>query len=260
MKTSILIVSHAKDIRWAKFCLFSIKQFATGFYEVVVAVPTADIGAFADTAQATGVRLVPFDQARPPLGHLDHEVQKCMADKYCPTTDCVMHVDSDCFFRAPVTPDTYFHDGKPVLLIQDFNNAGPARCWKASTEKALGHAVKYETMRRHPAVHYLGVYENLRDAVSRAHRCHFSQYVLSQPTNPIGFSEFNCLGQIALLPQWRDRYTVINVDFAPYPQSPLVQFWSHGPLESYQDVFIDGEKHHVIPLSFMASALAKERQ
>jgi hypothetical protein len=76
--TSILIVTYAKDMDFLRYCLKSIAQNASGFQEVVVAVPSTERGLY-DWVKRTA-RMVYFDEV-PGKGMLSHMAMKCRADE-----------------------------------------------------------------------------------------------------------------------------------------------------------------------------------
>jgi hypothetical protein len=256
MKTGILIVTHIKDCAWLQYCLRSIKKFATGFAEVMLVVPCDELSHFVAEARTFECRVAGFDQAPPPYGHLDHQVQKCLADSHLSDCDFILHLDSDCMFIEPVTPDDYFVDGKPVLLLQSYKSlSADVQGWKAVTEKALGIETPFETMRRHPAVHYKTIYQPVREAVAAEHGMRFRKYVLAQKaTFQYGFSEFNTLGAwvVANCPT---KYQLIDVGTMPRPKDKLVQFWSHSPPGKPQNVYINSKLETIIPADYAEKVL-----
>lgn len=232
-RVEILIVSYAKDIQWLLHCLNSIKKFASGFSQVTVLHPLQEGAQFYTLPKQYGVRLMNYKRVNQASHwHLDHQRMKCRADEVCPGCEFIVHVDSDCVFTEHVTPDDYFVDGKPVLLIQPYSTfTGEVPPWKESTHTAIGNDVKYETMRRHPAVHHRGLYADLRKRVEEHTGMSFDRFMLTRkPDFPWGVSEFNILGQIALSDQWKDRYHFIDTSSEAPPHSKLTQFWSHGGL------------------------------
>lgn len=202
-RVEIFIVTFGRDVGYNKYCLESIKKFATGFTGVTVLVPSEDKDAFMPQCKKYGASLRTFKAAPEPLSFLDHEVQVCKADTWCPKAHFILHIDADCIFTAPVSPDDYFVDGKPVLWIEQFESfrtTDPTRyIWKAVTEQALGWDVGYETMCRHPAVHPKFLYPQVRAHIEKTHAMEFKAYVLDQkPDFPHGFAEFPTLGAYAL--------------------------------------------------------------
>lgn len=253
MKVSILIVSHAKDLEWLGYCLKSILKFASGFHKVMVAWPRLEQDCLCGKLQAPfNVRL--FYEAQSPLGQLHHQVQKCCADVYCPDSDFVVHVDSDCIFTEPVTPADYFVNDKPVLLYRPYSTCPPGTPWQAPTERALGFSCPLETMQRHPAVHYRYTYEDVRAKVEEVHRTPFAEYVLScKPDFPQGFTEFNTLGSYVMR-YYPHAYHAIDVSKNPHPHSKLMQFWSHGPMDQPQDIWHEGRQMRIVPIEEIRKA------
>lgn len=247
----ILIVSYGKDIPWLEHCLNSVRKFASGFGETTLLVPRSEAPMFMRFPKSHGVRVMWYDRTtNAKLWHLDHQRMKCRADEVCPAAQMILHVDSDCVFTEPVTPQDYLHDGKPVLLVQPYSTMGKdVPPWQRCTAAAIGWEVTHETMRRHPALHHKGIYGDLRRRIEAVHGCSFDRYVLGcAPTFPWGFSEFNAIGQIALSEQWRERYHFIDTSKEDPPHSKLRQFWSHGgfrykernpdgSMETAEDVF-----------------------
>lgn len=227
----ILIVTYGPDAPFLDYCLKSIQKFATGFAGVTVLAPYSDAALIGPLCDKYGAHMKNDYRSKPPLGFLDHMVAKCFADEWCPDAEFILHVDSDCVFTEPVTPEDYFVDGKPVLLIEPFSKIGPGN-WKPVTDSVMKIDSKYETMRRHPAVHYRDVYPALQRHVEAAQQMGFRDYVLTRKSDfPWGFSEFVALGQIALSPERRDRYHFIDLSQESAPKHKLHQFWSKWGLD-----------------------------
>lgn len=248
MKTEIYLVSFAPDAQWLDYALRSIVKFAHGFSGTTVVAPRTDQVVLGELCGRWNAMLVPFDEAPAPLGHLDHNVMKCSPDLVCdPGVDFFCHMDSDCIFTEPVTPEDYFIQGKPVLLIEEYARLGSAVPWKPIVDASLKVDSKYETMRRHPAVHYRGLYRDLRDHVERVQGKPFRDYVLQQrPTFPCGFCEFNSLGFIALTGKWSEQYHFIDVGASPAPYNKMKQFWSK--TSPYDLQLVDGKLQRPIEI------------
>lgn len=262
MTTEIFIVSFRRDFEYLKFCLRSIVKFATGFSGVTVLVPDQDYQLaeqlFIDlNADFKFPATLAHGAEWPERGHLWHICQKLRSDEWCPKADFICHLDSDCVFREPVTPDDYFVDGKPVLLIEEYaglEKQFPGFPWRRCVEKALKEPVKYETMRRHPMVNPRGLYPAVRNLVESRQGMPFDEYVIAQRwTFPAGFADFNTLGAVALMPPWKDQYHFIEVGGdRKWPHSKLIQFWAHTGLEIPQDVWVDTTLHKgVKPIELM---------
>lgn len=244
MKTDLFIVSCLKHRHWLEYCLASITKFARGFERVVVLVPDTEGPAFSELCLKHNAHL---RVGREPAGkgHLWQCLQKCRADEHCAGADFVMHLDSDCIFRQPVTPEDFFQDGKPVLLIEEYASLEkqfPGFPWRPVVEATLGRPVRYETMRAPGMVNPIGIYADVRQAVVRAQDEPFDDYVLScQNQFPQTFCEFNTIGAIALEEPWVHRYEVRDVVGDGWPAQKIIQGWSHATLDQPVSISLDGK-------------------
>ena len=226
MTTGIFIVSYPPDLEFLDYCLKSIQKFCTGFNEVVVHFP---VSAHAVNRQGKIARFVMENRSvDKPFNH--HQAIKCNAEKYM-DSDFILHVDSDCMFLKPTTPEDYFVDGKPVLMAHPFDHLkdfAPQRYhWRECVQNALGFDPVVETMCRHPAVHYRGLYPQLRSFMAELHKVPFNDYVLAQKEaqNILGFTEFPTLGAFA----WKfrhDDYHWIDPTKEPWPDEHVHQYWN----------------------------------
>lgn len=225
----IFIVSYAKDFKWLNFNLRSIRKHARGFRGVTVLVPQQDAQMAIQFCAPFGAAVATFKE-EPGKGFNHHQAMVCHADLYANGAQYVLHTDSDCIFTESVTPDDYFTDGKPQLMIERYDRVlgggtPDQAIWKDPTERALGFQCDFECMRRHPAVHPVDLYIHFRAYMNTQHG-DFVQYVLSQKNDfPQGFSEFNALGAFALA-RFRDRYAIIEKGKDPEPKNKLEQSWS----------------------------------
>lgn len=203
---------------------------------MAVVVPVQDKGLFEPMAQQHSTQETPITvrtykpNAGAEFNH--HQAMKCYADIWMPRSQYVLHTDSDCIFTEPVTPTDYIVNGKPILLKErysNFNNEGPA-CWQKPTEEALGIQCLWETMRRHPAVHFIDIYPMLRAHIEVMHSMPFTEYVVTRGTGGypnLGFSEFNALG--AFVDRWfSSKYHIIELPSENIPSAKLSQAWSWG--------------------------------
>lgn len=239
-KTAIFIVTFYKDAEWLKYCLASIKRFATGFLETVVVFPDRDVDVLQPICEESGIDNIMVDTFTEAEGKgmINHMAIEMLADEYC-FSDYVLHLDSDCIFTEPVTPGDYFVDGKPVLLIEHYDrfiDRYPTILqWKVTSEKALKFKCEFECMRRHPAVHRRDLYPRVRQRIEKAHGMPFLEYVLSvKPTFPQGISEYNVLGAYAHK-EMHDFYHFVDLATDMRPKDKIVQFWSHGGLDRPTD-------------------------
>ena len=265
MRVSILIVTFERDFLWLKCCLKSIAKFATGFHEVIVAIPEET--PFNTMSWLFGVfpkltlRLAPFEDW-PGKGFVRHMDRIMHADEICPDSDFILHMDADCIFTEPVRPDDYFVDGKPVLItapyewiVRKFNNPHHLR-WRDAVVNAIGGSSGREGMRRHPAVHHPRVYHMARALIEQYTGKPVSEHIRgTQETFPQGFAEFPTLAEVAWR-HFRSDYHWIAQETDPWPTDKLLQFWSHGPIDKPQNVWQGGELHVMTPLEVFNRLIA----
>lgn len=252
-KTDIFIVTFAGDCgfrtdekmrqvdcNWLRYCLHSIKKFASGFNSTVVLCPDRDIDVIEPVCREWGPDNTIIELFTEPeeKGMLAHMAMECSADQFC-QADFTLHIDSDCIFAEPVTPADYFVNGKPVLLMEEYERFrgryDAILRWKETSEAALGWTVTHEFMRRHPAVHYRSLYPQVRKAVEAKHKKPFWDWAISgQNSFPQSWSEYNVIGAVA----WklmRDKYHWIDLATDIRPKDKILQMWSHGGLDRPTD-------------------------
>lgn len=261
MKTDILIVTYAKDFPWLEYCLQSIGKFARGFSMVTILVPDED---YVRARSLATKHDLPFKahvvagKEWAAAGMVWHMAQIMRADEWCPEADFILHLDPDCIFTEPVAPQDYLKDGRPILMHASFHwlitcQQANLRMWKEAAERALGWEVTEETMRRHPAVHYRWLYKKAREYIEKHTGQPCDDYIRSCRNEfPQGFAEFPTLGAVA----WRHHhadYAWINQERDPFPDSKLVQFWSHSPPHIPQSPTYKGHPFECTPESLLAS-------
>lgn len=252
MRVEILIVTYAKDIPYLVHNLRSILKFASGFSGTTLVVPNDEYKLFYGYTGTCKVKHYERTEDRSKW-QIHAQVQKCMADKYCPDADFILHTDSDCIFTEPVTPNDYFLNEKPVMLIEEYSRL-KGDPWKATVDKALEIDAKYETMRRHPQVNPRSIYPLMRLRVQGKHKMSFEQYVLNQRGEfPFGFSEHNTIGAYAL-EFFPYMYHWIDLAKEKAPKEKLRQYWSHSPPDKPQGTPHD--KDQCIPLQEINRILA----
>lgn len=245
MNCALLLVSYAPDAGWAEYCLRSIQKFAREFSSVTVLVPQPHRVVFDKMCQQYGAILRSYEVMKD-REFLHHEVCKLEADLWCPQgTELVFHIDSDCIFTEPVTPETYFYDGRPTLMRERYSDLEKTQpdhyFWKHGVEAALRFQTDWQTMRRHPGIFFTKHYKALREHVEAGYGMPFAQYVLLQKsTFPWGFTEFPTMGAYAI-EKFPDAYSMMTVveggkrvlwtdragvETEKVPPAPLKQFWS----------------------------------
>lgn len=242
MRTGILMVTHANDIAFAVHSFESVRKFASGFVRKVVAVPLEDERTFLEAARPFGWAVVPFYQY-PGKGFLEHMLAKCEAHTFLWDCEAILHLDADNLFTAPVTPEEYICDGKPILWrerYEDFRNTqGTRYSWKTCVRNATGIDPEFETMLRHPSVHLRRVYEKTREVIEAHTGMKMRDYILScRNEYPQTFAEFPTLGAIAIA-HFPELYSFVTKEGDKWTPNPgpekLFNFWSHGGLEHIND-------------------------
>lgn len=265
MNTEIFIVSFGRDFPYLEFALKSIGKFASGFAGVTVLVPDTDLQGL--LAMPKPIELLSMFRARafaewPGKGMLHHELQIVYADQWCPEAEFITHMDSDTIFTAPVTPETFITNGKPILQYERFDSIGKRHGgvmeWKRVTEWCLPIPVEFETMRQHGATYHRGLYPRARQLMTDKTGMAVDEYIKSQGNAfPQGFCEFVTLGNVAMF-DFPDRYHLVDCAGKPNPDKgvfPIIQTWSHGAIDKPQDIWIFGERRTVIPIEIFREYL-----
>jgi hypothetical protein len=213
VKSELFLVTYAKDYDFTSYTLRSIAKFSRGFAGITIVVPTHDEARFRSLAKKHDCNLRSYFESES-KGFLHHQVCKCEADLWCPRDrDLIFHIDADCVFKEPFSPETFLRSGKPILVrerFDDFKHYAARYSWKQCAEYALGVEMEWETMVRHPGVFWRDLYPRLRAHVEQRHHYPFTQYVLLQRNEfPQSFAEFPTLGGYALAFD-KGRYSVIT--------------------------------------------------
>ena len=244
MTCDILIVSCVKHFPWLRYALLSCKRFATGFRQVKVLVPEEDLPAMSpllsELSQKDGIGIrVQCYEDWSGKGFLRHEHVIMCSDEFT-DADFIYHMDSDCMFVEPTTPEDYIVDGKPVLLYGSYHwlvteHQANLGMWKDGVEKAIGGTSLNEFMRRPQIIHVRKVYAKARECIEAHTLQPCADYIRScEEAFPQGFCEFNTLGEVA----WRyfhGDYYWPNQGLGEFPKPhKVVQFWSHAPVDQPQ--------------------------
>jgi hypothetical protein len=187
----IVVRSYYRDLQWLRYCLRSVEHFCSDFRRTLVVVPESCRERISRSQFNSVETVFCPDYADDYLGQ---QVTKLYADTIT-DADYILHIDSDCTFHKPVRPTDFFSHGRPELMITPnaFFHVNPP--WQRETERALGFAVEYDYMRRHPHVYPRWLYGELRDYIRAHHGRELADYILAQ--GPMGFSEFNAIGALA---------------------------------------------------------------
>jgi len=260
LKTEVLIVTHAADVKFLRFCLLGIKKNASGFSGVTLLVPAAEHAVFKDIPQWVNVQT--FDQV-PGKGVMHHVLKKCRADEICPNADAIMHVDSDTIMWLPCTPADYMPDDKPIIVRERYSTITNTNrhVWKKNVFRALGINTEFDTMVRHPNVYLRDLYPLMRSEVEKHTGKPFDEFAMSGRNEfPQDLQEFEVLGSTAIH-YCPEKYTMVDYNHdrdgrecgvpheTPFqylyrnPRDRFVECWSHGGIERYRNdlsSFING--------------------
>lgn len=220
LTADIFIKTYPPDYAWLEYCLRSIEKFATGFRKVVIVAPDEE-----GPLNSTLPTLITLPEKGD--GYLGQQVEKLYADQHT-HAELFLFLDSDTIFTRPVTPQTYFRDGKIVWMMTPWEKTNTP--WRPIVEKFMGQPVEYEFMRRHPTVAPSWLLADVRNFCVRQHNMPLDQYVMSQPHR--AFSEFNCLGAFAYAFH-RDKFFWVNTEEVPeseWPELTVLQKFSWGGL------------------------------
>lgn len=237
----ILIVTFKRDIDFLKYCLRSIKKFATGFAGVTVVVPKHERASFL-WVNKQGCKLMAVDE-QPETGFLNHMACKCEADLFC-TADYILHLDADTIFKEPVTPLDYFNQDRPVLLcrpyasVRDKNHAQ----WQSRASNALGSPVTHDFMVTNVLINPLSTYPAMREFISGVQGKSFRNYVMSgRREYPTDFAEHPTIGAYAAKFQ-AERYCIVDIGAGERPPLKTLQSWSKSGID-FKFKWQDGEEH-----------------
>ena len=215
---SISYVTFKRDLQWLDLSLRSYQRYCKSFARTIITVPCDQAADFMYLEKKYGTSDHPVwvrgFMEYPSKGFVHHLAMKMSADITDPDSSHILHMDPDCLWCKPTTPDDYFIDGKPILVIEGYDvvnlyHKGRYN-WKQVTEATLGFKCLFETMCRHPAVHDRDLYPAVRAHLEKVHRTPFMDYCIRCKNSfPQGLGEFNTLGSYALkfMP---DKYAFID--------------------------------------------------
>lgn len=256
MTHQVLIASYQKDFIWLGPCLASLNKFSNGFLPPVISVAPDDaVGAheIVNRHYPEATVRVHCDERGKTKGNLRAQLSMMNGDKLCPAADYIWLVGSDCIVHSEFSPEPFFRDGLPVMLVNSYEHLFkfvPRACilpWQDGVERSLGFRPDFEYMRRLPLMYPRDLFRMTREAVSARHACDFTDYVYEvhsktdkgERSDSSNFSESNLLGAYAHKYEPGMFYWYnLDTQYNPIP-NPLIQFWSHGGLDTVADVRFD---------------------
>lgn len=221
MNTDIFIRTYEGDAKWLRYCLRSLRKFASGFNETIIVCPEGSAHAIQPLAEEFGARFHTCKQLHPD-DYVGQQATKMLADTWC-NSEFICFVDSDVVFTRPASPADSFRDGKIWMLKTKYSTISCP--WQPITESAVGFAVQFEYMRRFPLTYPTRLLPMVRCHIEATHGVPFAQFIRSIPGRCL--SEFNVLGALAdnlALEEflWMDTAT------CALPEAFSKQFWSWG--------------------------------
>lgn len=249
--TEIFIATYWKDLPWLELALMCIQRHCTGFQGITIATPNPNPDGkwispvWFDDMQARGnIRITAryYDEV-PGKGMVQHMVKMAEADQIVPAgTKYVLHMDGDCMFRMPTTPEHYFWKDKPYYLIRSWSSLGVSDprhpisktvsdCgqWKNATDIQLGWDTEWYTMCMNTAALPIEFYKPYREHIAQVHKRPFDDHMLAGRNEwPQSSMDWTSMGAFAHR-FMRERFTWFDVcDGTPYPVDRKKAYWSHG--------------------------------
>lgn len=269
MKHQILIASYTRDFIWLEPNLKSLRRFCDGFLPPVISVDGQDFfEARKLVARAYPGATVVQKDGRRGQGFMRAQISMMQGDLLCPEADYVYLVGSDCMAWTRLSPDYYFHKGKPAMLYNSRKyfedaHAGHPIQWMDSTAEIVGFPVNGEYMRRLPIVYPKELFAPVRKHVEGVHRMPFEEYIYKRNSQGGPVSESNILGAFAW-EKMHELYTWVHADGTPeyweyrsnHPD--IIQFWSHGGLDRPAEASVNyshGNTHGKSPRQVMRDIL-----
>jgi len=209
---SIFIRTYKNDIKWLNYCLASIHKNLKGWDEIVICIPTGQQHLL---SHLTAEKLIVCKQYKD--DYIGQQVSKLEAYKHC-KGQYILFVDSDVVFYEGADVRGYFHDNKPVILYDKYENVGEAIVWKPVVEMLFQEEVQYEYMRRAPQLFLKSTLELFAELFPE-----IEKYAIGQPYRK--FTEFNILGFFAHKHQ-EEAYSFISLWNNPVPVNKSKQYWS----------------------------------
>jgi len=231
---SIFIRTYRNDLNWLDYCLKSIHKNLKGWDEIVVCIPTGQEHLL---SHLTAEKVVVCKTYRD--DYIGQQISKLEAYKHV-KGEYVLFVDSDVVFFEGANVLDYFHDNKPVLLYDKWENVGEAICWKPVVKKLYKEDVPFEFMRSLPILYHRATLEHFAE-----HFPDIESYATRQPHRQ--FSEFNILG-FFIWKHEQENYVLIEAKFTTgshgnkiegLPKNKSKQFWSWSGLTQKERIELE---------------------
>lgn len=194
MTTSIFIRSYRADRFWLEYCLRSLQKFASGFAEIIVALPLGDEPHF-DQYDFRGAKVVWVNDPNECSGYCAQQLSKLNADCYC-VGETILFLDSDCFVTGDMRPEMFLRGGRPIQLLRHWGDLPKnAQDWRPITRGIVGFEPQFEYMALHPLIFDRRTFALTRAMIEHTQKKPMSEFVSGIVANRM--SEFNALGAVA---------------------------------------------------------------
>lgn len=265
MKTDILIVTFKRDFIYLEWCLKSISKFASGFNSIIILIPNQDLsdllGITTQFPELESLIRIRTGEEWIDKGMTWHMYQIICSDQLT-DADFICHIDADCIFTAPVTPETFIKDGKPILQYERLESITKRHAgvglWGEVTQRCLPFPVHFETMRQHGETYTRETYAETRRLMEVKTGVPVEEYIRSgQNAFPQQWCEFVTLGNVAIHCFW-PKYHLVDNALKENPDKgdfPIGQFWSHGAIDQPQDIWWEGKMERIVPIDMIRKVL-----
>ena len=127
--------------------------------------------------------------------YVAQQVSKLEADKHC-AGDTIIFLDSDCFVTAPMRPEMFFRNGRPMQLLRHWADLPKnAQDWRPIPQSIVGFDLIFESMALHPLIFDRRAFELTRYVIEHTQKKPLREFVKTVVGNRM--SEFNALGAVA---------------------------------------------------------------
>jgi hypothetical protein len=223
---TLFLRTYRGDAQWVVELMRSIDRWVKigtpdGFRELVVHVDPQDEAMFKPIIGARGRIVSSEPWCKKP--YINQQAVKLHCDLWC-KSPYVLFIDSDYCFNDTATPDSFFVNGLPDLLITRYAALAGTVPWQQTVERIMGEPAEYETMRGARLCHVTELFPALRNFISEKHGTPDVGHWLCQFPQ---LSEFNLAGTFAYKVA-RDRYHWRDTEKMPLPKNPIIQFYSRG--------------------------------
>lgn len=222
MSAAIFIRSFIKDYEFLFYCLRSIHKFASGFSEIIIAVPEGQQGPL---SHLTAETVITVHDGQP--GYLAQMDSKLHADLHT-KSEFILHCDSDVYLTRPITPQTFMEGDKARWLMTPWSECHDARkAWFGVMATCLRECPTHDFMRRNTIMVPRWAYGAFREFIQQEHGVTLTHYVMNRPAHE--FSEYDCLGFYLWL-HHRDKIAWHDTSVMGVPPANEIQHWSYGGL------------------------------